>query len=77
MSLLSEVKNPSKWKVVGLSEAPIKVKLMEMGLLEGQEIAFLFKAPFGDPIAIEVNDYVLSLRLDEAQYIQVESIDKA
>jgi Fe2+ transport system protein FeoA len=50
---------------------------MEMGLLEGQEIAFLFKAPFGDPIAIEVNDYVLSLRLDEAQYIEVESLDKA
>jgi Fe2+ transport system protein FeoA len=45
---------------------------MEMGLIKGKEITILFKAPLGDPIAIDVQGYVLSLRLDEAALIQVE-----
>jgi Fe2+ transport system protein FeoA len=45
-----------------------------MGLVVGKEICILFKAPFGDPIAIDVQGYVLSLRLDEAKLIEVEEI---
>jgi Fe2+ transport system protein FeoA len=44
---------------------------MEMGLIAGKEVRVLFRAPFGDPIAIDVHGYVLSLRLDEAGLIQV------
>jgi ferrous iron transport protein A len=50
----------------------LKPKLMEMGIVKGQPLYILFKAPFGDPIAIDVNGYVLSLRLDEARLITVE-----
>jgi Fe2+ transport system protein FeoA len=45
---------------------------MEMGLMPGREITVLFRAPLGDPIAIDVDGYILSLRLDEASMIQVE-----
>lgn len=43
-----------------------------MGLLPGREVTVLFRAPLGDPIAIDVNGYILSLRLDEAAMIHVE-----
>jgi Fe2+ transport system protein FeoA len=45
-----------------------------MGLISEKEIQWLFRAPLKDPIAIEVDDYVLSLRLDEAKYILVTKI---
>lgn len=45
---------------------------MEMGLLPGRKVTVLFRAPLGDPMAIDVNGYILSLRLDEAAMIQVE-----
>lgn len=54
-----------------LKKGSLTTKLLEMGLVEGQQVEVLFKAPFGDPIAVSVGDYVLSLRLDEAEWIEV------
>jgi Fe2+ transport system protein FeoA len=42
-------------------------------LTQGQSIKALFKAPFGDPIAFECNGNVLSMRKDEARFIEVKS----
>ncbi|MBX7095894.1 MAG: ferrous iron transport protein A [Flavobacteriales bacterium] len=60
-------------RIKSIIDSPLKPKLLEMGLVSGQELRILFKAPFGDPIAIEVGDYVLSLRLDEARLVEVVS----
>jgi ferrous iron transport protein A len=49
----------------------LEAKFAEMGLVSQKEIQWLFRAPLKDPIAIEVDDYVLSLRLDEAKHILV------
>lgn len=57
--------------IAGLSESSLKPKLMEMGLIAGKKIKVLFLAPFGDPMAIDLGGYVLSLRLDEASLINV------
>ncbi len=46
--------------------------LTDMGLYPGKRIKVLFKAPFGDPIAIDVEGYTLSLRLQEAALIKVK-----
>ena len=59
-------------KVNALIPSPVSSKLLEMGLYIGQEVEILFKAPFGDPIAVNVGGYVLSLRLNEADLIVVE-----
>lgn len=45
---------------------------MEMGLYVGQEVEFLLRAPFGDPIAINVSGYTLSLRKFEAEAVKVK-----
>ena len=54
-----------------VSSGALACKLIEMGLYPGKEIKILFKAPLGDPIAIEVGDYTLSLRKEEAASIEV------
>ena len=38
-----------------------------MGVIEDTQVRLLRRAPTGDPIDIEVIDYALSLRLDEAE----------
>jgi ferrous iron transport protein A len=47
----------------------MSVKLMEMGCLPGEEIRVDRIAPLGDPIAINVSGYQLSLRKREASTI--------
>jgi len=69
---LSEIKNGNCATVTSIEDSSIRLKLMEMGLLPGKSVTVLFRAPLGDPIAIDVNGYILSLRLDEAALILVE-----
>lgn len=52
----------------------IFLKLMEMGCVPGETIRIEQVAPLGDPIAIAVSGYNLSLRLDEAMNIFVEEL---
>lgn len=47
-------------------------RLMEMGLLEGEEVEVVGFAPFGDPMEIRLQDYRLSLRRGEAARIVVQ-----
>jgi ferrous iron transport protein A len=49
----------------------IAVRLMEMGLVEGEEIENLGAAPLGDPIEYLVRGYRLSLRQTEARRVTV------
>ena len=56
------------------TDLEMSVKLMEMGCLPGEIISVEKVAPLGDPISIIVSGYHLSLRLDEASKIIVESV---
>jgi len=57
--------------VESIASGSLSAKLTEMGLIPGQQIKILFRAPLGDPIAIEVGEYILSLRISEAMLITV------
>lgn len=72
--LLSEITVNSKLKIVHILSTELEAKFAEMGLVSAKEIQWLFRAPLKDPIAIEVDGYVLSLRLDEAKFIAVSSV---
>ena len=73
-TLLSNIKIGEKVIIRKLKDSSFKVKMMEMGLLEGKQLEVLFRAPLGDPIAIDVNGYTLSLRKDEAAFITVNAL---
>jgi ferrous iron transport protein A len=51
----------------------ISIKLMEMGCVPGELVKIEQIAPLGDPICILVAGYSLSLRLDEADNIVINS----
>jgi ferrous iron transport protein A len=48
------------------------LRLMEMGIVPGVELELLAISPFGDPIAIQLDDFSLSLRLNDARLIIVK-----
>ena len=51
----------------------ISVRLMEMGLIDGEEIELLGFAPLGDPAEYLIRGYRLSLRKAEAARVQIEA----
>lgn len=55
-----------------LKDPEMGLKLLEMGCLPGTQVKLNSRAPLGDPITIIVNDYTLSLRLDEAETIMLK-----
>jgi ferrous iron transport protein A len=71
---LSDIKHAQNLMISGISSPNLEAKFAEMGLVSGKEIRWLFSAPMDDPIAIEVDGYILSMRLDEAQYVEVETL---
>ena len=50
----------------------IPLKLLEMGCLPGEKVTIELVAPLGDPIAINISGYLLSLRKQDARHIKVE-----
>jgi Fe2+ transport system protein FeoA len=46
-------------------------RLMEMGLLEGEEVQLVRLAPLGDPVELRVGSTRLSIRLSEAKLVEV------
>jgi ferrous iron transport protein A len=71
---LSEIAVGTRVLIKSFENNEIFLKLMEMGCVPGEIIKVEQVAPLGDPIAITVSGYNLSLRLDEAKYIFVEEI---
>jgi ferrous iron transport protein A len=49
----------------------IAVRLMEMGLTEGEQVEHLGAAPLGDPLEFLIRGYRLSLRESEARRVVV------
>jgi len=60
-----------------VKEVSWKNKMLELGLIPNQKIELVLVAPFGDPIAIELDGVVISLRKTEAKYILVEDFRKS
>ena len=50
----------------------IKRKLLEMGITPGTEIEVIRVAPLGDPIEVKIRGYSLSLRKEEANFVEIE-----
>ncbi|WP_134091250.1 FeoA family protein [Olivibacter sp. XZL3] len=71
---LTALKIGSSGIIKDFTDLNLSVKLMEMGCLPGERITFERIAPLGDPIAVSVAGYQLSLRKEEAATIIVEGL---
>lgn len=71
MKQLSKLKIGEIGVVSEFTDEKVSTKLMEMGCLPGEIVKVINIAPLGDPIAIHVAGYDLSLRKDEAACVLV------
>ena len=71
MTTLAQLQPGQKGIIKNIAPCALASKLLEMGLLPGKEVKFGFRAPLGDPIAIRISGYFLSLRLEEANLIEL------
>jgi len=70
---LSKLKPGESGRITAIGAVgPMKRRLMDMGLIVGEEVAVEKVAPLGDPIEVSVKSYHLSLRKKEAEGIAVE-----
>lgn len=74
MSTLADLSPGQSAEVVSVSGDPALVqRLYEMGLLEGERVEVVARAPLGDPIEIRFGNSRLSLRKAEAANVGVRS----
>jgi ferrous iron transport protein A len=57
-----------------LGDDALLQRLMEMGMIEGDEVEVLAAAPLGGPLEVRLGDYRLSLRRSEAARVEVEPL---
>ncbi len=57
-----------------IGDDSLAMRLMEMGILEGEPITLIGYAPMGDPLEFELRGYRISLRKTEAERVRLEHI---
>lgn len=72
---LTELPFKQRAIIRSFGETELYVKLLEMGCVPDEEISIELAAPLGDPIAVNVSGYQLSLRKDEAEHILVSLVE--
>ncbi len=75
MPKLNTLRNGQKSVITDISENDLSLKLLDMGCMPGEEIIMIGQAPLGDPIMFQLGGYLLSLRKEEAENIQVEIVN--
>lgn len=50
----------------------VKHRLVDMGVVPGTAVRIMKYAPLADPVEIKVKNFELSLRISEAQMIDIE-----
>ncbi len=57
-------------------EGALRQHFLDMGVIPGAEVTFVKLAPMGDPMELQIHGYELTLRLADADQIEVTPIDK-
>lgn len=57
-------------------EGALRQHFLDMGMIPGAEVTVVKFAPIGDPMELQIHGYELTLRLAEAEQIEIKPIDK-
>ena len=63
-------------EVLSIEDDFMATKLIEMGMTEHLKTKIVLIAPLGDPIAIDIKGFTLSLRISEAEKILVKKLSQ-
>lgn len=70
---LNELKTGSSGIITAVGgDGPLRCRLLDMGLIPHTRVTLQKVAPMGDPIETRVRGYELTLRVEEAQKIEVK-----
>lgn len=69
---LSELSKGNKAVIKEHADTDFRLTLMEMGCIPGEPVWVEMIAPMGDPMAIQIAGYYLSIRKRDAENIWVE-----
>lgn len=78
MSTLNELREiGQRGRIIDVTgDDAVAVRLMEMGLTDGEEIELIGFAPLGDPVEFRIRGYRLSLRKAEAERVTIEPLSQ-
>jgi ferrous iron transport protein A len=72
MKSLADQKTNVEFSIQSLEGDPIVVsRLRELGFICGERVKLVGRAPFGDPLIIEIRGSTVALRKREAQCIRI------
>ena len=72
---LKEIKEGQSARVLSVGgSGALRQHLLDMGIIPGTDIRIVKYAPMGDPVEICLHGYELTLRLDDADKIEVEQV---
>ena len=54
----------------------LRQHFLDMGMIPGAEVTVVKFAPMGDPVELQIHGYELTLRLAEAEQIEIEQIPR-
>lgn len=69
---LSKLRKGITGTIASLSKDEISLKLMEMGVIPGEKVSIEAISAFGDPIAVKVDNNILSMRRSDASHIMIQ-----
>ncbi|MBQ7601067.1 MAG: ferrous iron transport protein B [Lachnospiraceae bacterium] len=58
-------------------EGALRQHFLDMGVIPGAEVTMMKLAPMGDPMELEIHGYELTLRLADAEKIEIETVEKS
>jgi ferrous iron transport protein A len=71
---LSRLKAGKRAVIKSHEDTDFRLTLMEMGCIPGEPVLVRMLAPLGDPMAISIAGYHLSIRKQDAENIWVEEV---
>lgn len=73
---LKELKAGESARILSVGgEGALRQHFLDMGVIPGAEMTVIKFAPMGDPVELQVHGYELTLRLADADQIEIEKID--
>ena len=63
-------------KDLEIGKSALRQHFLDMGMIPGAEVTVVKFAPMGDPMELQVHGYELTLRLAEAEQIEIEQIPR-
>ena len=70
---LSQLKPGESARIISVGgSGSLRQHFLDMGLIQGAEVTVVKYAPMGDPVEIRIHGYELTLRLADAEKIEVK-----